>query len=120
MFAKIATVIVVLGAMYGALLVNRQKRIDAASQISRIHFHMQEMEHEKVRQQVKVARATTATELNKRLGEKRLADYKSVPFRHDPARATESRMGDPLTVAQPAADANATTARNSKKKKEIG
>ena len=33
MFAKLATVIVVLGAMYGALLVNRQKRIDAASQM---------------------------------------------------------------------------------------
>ena len=62
----------------------------------------------------------TLAELNARLGEKRLADYKSVPFRHDPARATESRMGDPLTVAQPAEDAKATTARNSKKKKEIG
>ena len=56
MFAKIATVIVVLGAMYGALLVNRQKRIDAASQISRIHFRMQEIDHEKVRLQVQVAR----------------------------------------------------------------
>ena len=61
MFAKIATVIVVLGAMYGALLVNRQKRIDRAAEISRIHFRIQESERERVRLQVKVARATTAS-----------------------------------------------------------
>ena len=67
-----------------------------------------------------MAQATTATELNERLGETRLAGYKSVPFRHDPARATESRMGDPLTVVPPAEDAKTTTARTSKKKKEIG
>lgn len=121
MFAKIATVIVVLGAMYGALLVNRQKRIDTASQISRIHFRMQDADHEKVRLQVKVAQLTTATELKDRLGEKKLAEYKSVPFRHDPARATDSRMGDPLTVAEPAATAKTAPAgANSKKKKEIG
>jgi hypothetical protein len=60
MFAKLVTVIVVLGAMYGALLVNRQKRIDAAAQMSRIHFRLQDADQEKVRLQVKVARATTA------------------------------------------------------------
>ena len=51
MFAKIATIILVLGAMYGALLVNRQKRIDIASQISRIHFRMQELDQKMVRKQ---------------------------------------------------------------------
>ena len=111
MFAKIATVIVVLGAMYGALLVNRQKRIDAAAQVSRIHFRMQEAEHEKVRLQVKVAQATTATALKEKLGEKKLAEYRSVPFRGDPSKANEEKLGDPLTAAQ-------TT--GSQKKKEIG
>ena len=128
MFAKIATIILVLGAMYGALLVNRQKRIDAASQISRIHFRMQDREHEKVRLQVKVAQMTTAAEISKELGEERLAEYKSVPYRHDPARAVESKMGDPLAIAQPAdatkdTKAAAKTVANkstSKKKKEIG
>ena len=121
MFAKIATVIVVLGAMYGALLVNRQKRIDAASEISRIHFRMQEADHSKVRLQVKVAQLTTATELKKRVGDEALAKhYMSIPFRHDPARAIEARMVDPLTVAEPKADAKAVQASTNKKKKEIG
>jgi len=101
MFAKIATVIVVLGAMFGALLVNRQKRIDAAAQISRIHFRIQDADHERARLQVKVAGETTAAALRARLGEERIAEYRSVPFRYDPAKATEQAMGDPLTVAQP-------------------
>jgi cell division protein FtsN len=136
MFAKIATIILVLGAMYGALLVNRQKRIDAASQISRIHFRMQEADHEKVRLQVKVAELTTATALEKRIGTEKLAtDYKSVPYRHDPTRAVESKLGDALAVAEPpaakadakspsaSAKSTAKTVANkptSKKKKEIG
>ena len=101
MFAKLATVIVVLGAMYGALLVNRQKRIDAAAQMSRIHFRLQEADHERARLQVKVARATTASELKKRIGEKKLAEYRSVPFRFDPPKATEQEMGNPLTAVDP-------------------
>jgi hypothetical protein len=101
MFAKLATVIIVLGAMYGALLVNRQKRIDAASQISRMHFRILEADRERAKLQAKVARATTATELKRRIGEEKLAEYRSVPFRHDPSKATEDAMGDPLTVAQP-------------------
>lgn len=135
MFAKIATIILVLGAMYGALLVNRQKRIDIASQISRIHFRMQELDQKMVRKQVEVAKETTATALAARLGEKRLGEYKAVPFRDDPARAVESRMGDPLAVAAPtepakdtksartSAKTSAKTVANkstSKKKKEIG
>jgi len=101
MFAKIATVIVVLGAMFGALLVNRQKRIDAASQVSRIHFRIQAADHERARLQVKVAAETTAGAIRSRIGEERFAEYKSVPFRYDPSKATEDAMGDPLTVAQP-------------------
>lgn len=102
MFAKIATVIVVLGAMYGALLVNRQKRIDAAAEISRIHFRIQDADHEKVRLQVKVARATTASEIINSIGAATLAEkYRSVPFRNDPSKATEDKFGDPLTVVQP-------------------
>ena len=102
MFAKIATVIVVLGAMYGALLVNRQKRIDAAAEISRIHFRIQGADQQKVREQVKVARATTASAIKELVGAERLeSEYRSVPFRNDPSKATEDKFGDPLTVAQP-------------------
>ncbi len=106
MFAKIATVIIVLGAMYGALLVNRQKRIDNAAQISRIHFRIQESDRERVRLQVRVARATTATAIKQRIGEEKFASYRAVPFRYDPSQATEGAVGalaeDSKTVAQPA------------------
>jgi hypothetical protein len=98
MFAKIATVIVVLGAMYGALLVNRQKRIDAASQISRIHFRIQQSDRERVRLQVRVARATTASAIRDRIGETKFAEYRSIPFRHDPSKAGGGIPDDPLTV----------------------
>ena len=111
MFAKLVTVIVVLGVMYGALLVNRQKRIDAAAQMSRIHFRLQEADHEKVRQQVKVARETTASALRARIGEEKLAEYRAVPFRFDPAKATEQQMGNPLT---------AVDAEGARKAQEIG
>jgi hypothetical protein len=125
MFAKIVTVILVLGFMYGALLVNRQRRIDAASEISRIHFRVQELEQEKVRLQVRVAELTTVTELRKRFGEERLAGYASVPFRHDPARAVDDRMGDPLATAPDGATTGVrekSTANKApvRKKKEIG
>jgi len=50
---------------------------------------------------VKVAAETTAGSIRSRIGEERFAEYKSVPFRYDPAKATEDAMGRPLTVAQP-------------------
>jgi hypothetical protein len=84
--------------MYGALLVNRQKRIDAAAQMSRIHFRLQDADQEKVRLQVKVARATTASALKERIGEKKLAEYRSVRFRFDPSKFTEQQKGNPLTA----------------------
>ena len=98
MFAKLVTVIVVLGAMYGALLVNRQKRIDAAAQMSRIHFRLQDADQEKVRLQVKVAQLTTASALKERIGEEKLAEYRSVRFRFDPSKFTEQQKGNPLTA----------------------
>ena len=98
MFAKLATVIIVLGAMYGALLVNRQKRIDAASEMSRIHFRLQDADQRRVRLQVDVAKATTVSELEKKLAK---ADFKSIPNRYDPENMkTPSTVEDPRTVAQ--------------------
>jgi len=107
--------------MYGALLVNRQKRIDAASKISRIHFRMQELDHEKVRLQVEVAKNTTVKELRDKV---KVANpntnYIAIPYRHDPAGAIDARMGDPLSLAEQPAEAKTATARTNKKKKEIG
>lgn len=57
MFAKLATVIIILGAMFGALLVNRQERIDTAAEVSRIHFKLERNERERTRREAKVATA---------------------------------------------------------------
>ena len=102
MFAKLATVIIVLGAMYGALLVNRQKRIDAASEMSLIQFRLHDADQRRVRLQVDVAKATTVSELEKKLAQAPgSGDFKSIPNRYDPENMkTPSAVEDPRTVAQ--------------------
>lgn len=102
MFAKLATVIVVLGATFGALLVNRQQRIDAASEISRTHFRM--LRHERARTvlQAEVAAAVRPDRLREqiaRLNAQRGADadvlqaFKPIPFRSSPRQATDEALG---------------------------
>jgi hypothetical protein len=102
MFAKLATVIVVLGAMFGALLVNRQQRIDAASEISRIHFRMIKHERARTNLQAQVAAAVRPDRLREKVrdvvGTKDvLSAFKPIPFRASPARATDEALG---TVGQ--------------------
>ena len=82
MFAKLATVIIVLGAMFGALLVNRQERIDTAAEISRIHFKLEKQERERTRREAKVATSV-------------------IPFRSDPSSATEEALRVPQLVTEP-------------------
>ncbi len=98
MFAKLATVIVVLGAMFGALLVNRQQRIDAASEISRIHFSMIKHERARTNLQAQVAAAVRPDRLREKVrvavGSKDvLQAFKPIPFRSTPARATDEALG---------------------------
>ncbi len=110
MFAKLATVIIVLGAMFGALLVNRQQRIDAAAEISRIHFRMQTQERERTVLQAKVAAMVRPDRLREKVaalasasGDKshtngfqnilQNSGFKPIPFRYDPASATSESLG---------------------------
>lgn len=99
MFAKIATVIVVLGAMYGALLVNRQHIIDNAAEISRIHFRMKKYERATVRLQAQVAAAVRPDRLRDRLNEVAHAEgieFEPIPFRYDPKAAPAERPEEGL------------------------
>lgn len=95
MFAKLATVIVVLGAMFGALLVNRQQRIDAASEISRIHFRIERDARERARLEAEVAAAVRpdriATMLE-RIARGEASPLRPIPFREDPASATDDAL----------------------------
>lgn len=102
MFAKLATVIVVLGAMFGALLVNRQERIDTAAEISRIHFELDRNERERIRREADVAGRLTPAEIRtlveriEKDAEIRAASVlKPIPFREDPSSATDDALGTP-------------------------
>lgn len=106
MFAKLATVIVVLGAMFGALLVNRQERIDTAAEISRIHFKLERNDRERVRREAEVASKLTPNQIRELVAEIEKASQsapdrdsplvlKPIPFREDPSRATDDALGTP-------------------------
>lgn len=106
MFAKLATVIVVLGAMFGALLVNRQERIDTAAEISRIHFKLERNDRERVRREAEVASKLTPNQIRELVAEIEKASnsapdrdsplvLKPIPFREDPSRATDDALGTP-------------------------
>lgn len=67
MFAKVATVVIVLGAMFGALLVNRQQRVDAAAEIGRSHMRIERNERARVKLQADVAAAVRPDRLRERV-----------------------------------------------------
>jgi hypothetical protein len=94
MFAKLVTVIVVLGAMFGALLVNRQERIDTAAEISRIHFKLEKHDRERTRREAEIATALTPARIRELLAALPSEhETKPVPFRGDPSNATEDALG---------------------------
>jgi len=102
MFAKLATAIVVLGAMFGALLVNRQERIDTAAEISRIHFELERNERERIRCEAEVAGLLTPAEIRtlverieKDATAREAAVLKPIPFREDPSSANDDALRTP-------------------------
>ncbi|MFM7052452.1 MAG: hypothetical protein ACKOYN_10020 [Planctomycetota bacterium] len=100
MFAKIATVIVVLGAMFGALLVNRQKRIDAAAEISRSHFRMLQHDRARTRLQAQVAAAVRPDRLRDKLEQVDDGKFRPIPNRYDPQNGEPAPKGG-LLVGEP-------------------
>jgi hypothetical protein len=101
MFAKLATVIIILGAMFGALLVNRQERIDTAAEVSRIHFKLERNERERTRREAKVATALMPDRIRELLVK---VESKPIPFRADPLSATEEALEIPQLVIEPYRD----------------
>jgi hypothetical protein len=94
-FAKVATVVVVLGAMFGALLVNRQQRVDAAAEIGRSHVRITRHERARVKLQADVASAVRPDRLRERIAALPggLEAFRPIPFRYDPADADEKALG---------------------------
>ena len=96
MFAKVATVVIVLGAMFGALLVNRQQRVDAAAEIGRSHMRIERNERARVKLQADVAAAVRPDRLRERVAALPggLDAFRPIPFRYDPAEADEEALGE--------------------------
>ncbi|MSR41395.1 MAG: hypothetical protein EXS10_05780 [Phycisphaerales bacterium] len=97
MFAKICIIILVLGATAGALLVNRQQRVDAAAEISRMHFKLHRHERAASRLRAEIATAVRPDQVRALLtsgGEK----WEPILYRYNPAKAV--RLIDDETIAQ--------------------
>ncbi|MFO0874920.1 MAG: hypothetical protein U0575_13250 [Phycisphaerales bacterium] len=94
MFGKLALVILVLGALAAALLVDRQQRIDLAAEMSRTHGRLRQHEQALWRLRGDVAHRTRPAEIRaaiERLG------VKFVPI---PDRLDRSRAQAPASLAQ--------------------
>lgn len=86
MAAKLAVIVVVIGAAFGALLVNRQQRIDVVAEVARAQLRMTKHRETISRLQAAVAEAVRPAEL-----ERALLDvaprWESVEYRFEPMTA---------------------------------
>lgn len=86
MVAKLAVIIIAIGAAFGALLVNRQQRIDAVAEISRSQLRMELHDKTIMRLQAAVAQAIRPDELRVAAFSMPV-EWQQIPYRFDPLRA---------------------------------
>ncbi|MBL9147670.1 MAG: hypothetical protein JNM94_03160 [Phycisphaerae bacterium] len=83
MAAKLAVIIIIIGAAFGALLVNRQQRIDVVAEVARSQLRMQQHRETISRLQAAVAQAVRPSELEMALA--RVAPkWENIEYRFDP------------------------------------
>jgi hypothetical protein len=85
MVAKLAVIIIAIGAAFGVLLVNRQHRIDAVAEISRAQLRMELHEKTIMRLQAAVAQAIRPDELRVAAFSMPI-EWQQIPYRFDPFR----------------------------------
>lgn len=83
MVAKLAVIIISIGAAFGALLVNRQQRIDAVAEIARSQLRMAMHDKTIMRLQAAVAHAIRPDELRVAAFAQPV-DWQQIPYRFDP------------------------------------
>ncbi len=83
MVAKLAITIIAIGAAFGALLVNRQQRIDAVAEISRSQLRMTLHDKTISRLQAAVAESIRPDNL-KALAFAQPWQWQQIPYRFDP------------------------------------
>ncbi|MFO0827863.1 MAG: hypothetical protein U0572_06900 [Phycisphaerales bacterium] len=103
MVAKLAVVIIAIGMAFGALLVNRQQRIDAVAEVARSQLRMEQHRRTIDRLQAAVAEAVRPSEIEK--ATQRLAVvWRPIPNRFDPlvsADASNKRARSAANDADP-------------------
>ncbi|MDZ4830013.1 MAG: hypothetical protein SGJ09_07420 [Phycisphaerae bacterium] len=102
MVAKLAVVIIAIGAAFGALLVNRQQRIDAVAEIARSQLRMVEHRRTITRLQAAVADAVRPSELRVALGKLSVegaVEWVAIPNRFSPMKQLPSRESAPPRLA---------------------
>lgn len=85
MFAKLVVIIVALGAIACALLVQRQQRIDMAAEMSRTHMRIQQHERAIWRLRTDIAFATRPERIRQAIA-KLDVEWESIPGRLDQRR----------------------------------
>lgn len=103
MFAKLLATLVGLGLTSGALLVNRQHRIDVAVEISRCGDRLREQENALALMQAEIAESVRPDRLRPRLAE--LAAIEETPAPDAPAWIAIPTRFDPIPLA-PLAEPN--------------
>lgn len=115
MVAKLAVVIIAIGAAFGALLVNRQQRIDAVAEIARSQLRMDEHRRTITRLQAAVADAVRPSEMRVALGKlssEGAVEWVAIPNRFSPMKQMPSHESAPPRLAASEPTLPATPAKS--------
>lgn len=83
MVAKLAVIIVAIGATFAALLVNRQQRIDAVAEIARAQLRVEAHRKTVLKLHAAVAEAVRPAELRMAIARSGV-QWQPIPYRFDP------------------------------------
>lgn len=83
MVAKLAVIVLAVGAAFAALLVNRQQRIDVVADLSRSQLRMEQHRKTILRLRAAVAESVKPSELHMALA-KLPVEWQPIPYRFNP------------------------------------
>lgn len=98
MVAKLAVIIIAIGATFAALLVNRQQRIDAVAEIARAQLRVEAHRKTVLKLHAAVAEAVRPAELRMAIARSGL-QWQPIPHRFEPIdRSPRRRPGTELAM----------------------
>ncbi len=123
MVAKLAVIIISIGAAFGALLVNRQQRIDAVAEIARSQLRMAMHDKTIMRLQAAVAHGIRPDELRVAAFAQSV-EWQQIPYRFDPFQSPSGPdravAGAVLPPSRPTLDGKPAGSRSPRPKTTSG